>query len=138
MDKIKVKLKLLKSLTINFLLFIVAIILLLPLTIVNLIIVIIKYFKDGVIFTLSNYFIGTAIDIDKFGNRNLRTLWNLTLRKEGGHDFGDINETISEALGINKKMGTITKAGCVLCKILNIFDKNHCEKSARDFILEEK
>lgn len=121
--------KLIKSLIINILLFVVAIVLLIPFTIINLILVLIVYHKDGILKTLSSYFLETATDIDRFGNRNLRALWNLTLKKSDGHDFGDINETISAALGINKKHNTISKAGCVLCKILNIFDKNHCEKS---------
>jgi len=120
--------KLLKSLIINILLFIVAIVLIIPLTIINIILVLVVYKKDGILKTLSKYFLETATDIDKFGNRNLRTLWNKTLQKDG-YEFGDINKTISAVLGINKKQKTITKTGCLLCKILNIFDKNHCIKS---------
>jgi hypothetical protein len=120
----------LKSFLINFLLLLVALVLILPLTAINLVIVLIIYRKDGIMRTLSTYFLETATDIDRFGNRNLRTLWNLTLRKDGGHEFGNINETISSALGINKRQGTLSKAGCMLCKILHFFDKDHCEKSA--------
>lgn len=119
-----------KSFLINLLLLIVAIGLILPLTAINLVIVLVKYRKDGLLSTLSTYFLETATDIDRFGNRNLRTLWNLTLRKSEGHEFGDINETISSALGVNKRMGKLSRAGCVLCKILHFFDKDHCEKSA--------
>jgi hypothetical protein len=122
--------KKLKSLFINLLLLAVALVLILPLTAINLVCVLIVYRKDGVLTTLSSYFLETATDIDRFGNRNMRTLWNLTMRKEGGHEFGNINETISSALGINKREGTLSKSGCLLCKILHIFDKNHCEKSA--------
>lgn len=120
----------LKSFLINFLLLLVALVLIMPLTAINLVIVLIIYRKDGIMRTLSTYFLETATDIDRFGNRNLRTLWNLTLRKDGGHEFGNINETISSALGINKREGTLSKTGCLLCKILHVFDKGHCEKSA--------
>lgn len=125
----KSTLELLKLFVINLLLFLVAIILLVPLTILNLIVVLIKYNKDGIIKILSNYFYETAFDIDRFGNRNLRTLLNLTLIKSNGYKFGNIEETISKVLGINIKNKTITKTGCILCKILDIFDKNHCIKS---------
>ncbi|MCH8490025.1 MAG: hypothetical protein LAT81_08870 [Oceanicaulis sp.] len=60
----------------------------------------------------------------------------MTLRKDGGHEFGDINETISSALGQNKRLGKLSKAGCVLCKILHFFDPDHCEKSAPAQIVE--
>jgi len=130
MSKLKSLPAVIKSLIINFLLFIVAIILVLPLTIINIIFVLIKYRKNGVMRTLSSYFLETATDIDRFGNRNLRTLWNTTLKKPDGYEFGNINETISRVLGINQRTNTLTKAGCLLCKILDIFDKNHCEKSA--------
>jgi hypothetical protein len=122
--------KIIKNLIINLLLVIVAIILLVPLIIVNLIVVLIKYWDNGFLKTLSSYFLETAIDIDRFGNRNLRTILNLTMIKADGYKFGNISETISKVLGINKANKKLTKFGCLICKILHIFDKNHCEKSA--------
>ena len=87
---------------------------------------IIVTFKQG----LSNaYFKETAIDIDKFGNRNFRTFLNATMKIKGGYMFGNVNETISSALGKNQRAGTLTKFGKVICKILDTIDKNHCEKS---------
>lgn len=78
----------------GFLLFIIASILWLPLTVLNWIAVAYKY-------GISNkYFHETAVDIDKFGNRNFRTLLNLTLQTNG-YQFGNVNETISSALGKN-------------------------------------
>jgi hypothetical protein len=118
-----------KSLLTNLLLLAVAILLLLPLTAINLVVVLVKYRKDGVLKTASGYFLETATDIDRFGNRNFRTLFNLTLIKDGGYEFGDISETISFVLGANKYTNTLTIAGKVLCKILCFFDRNHCEKS---------
>ena len=111
----------------EFLIFIVAIILFIPLTILNLIAVGIKYsFKWSV---MKNYFKETAIDIDKFGNRNFRTLLNSTLIEKHGYRFGDNRETISSALGKNKRDKTLTKVGRGICAILDFLDKNHCIKS---------
>lgn len=120
-----------KNLLINLLLFVTSIVLLIPLTIINIVLVLIKYRKDGLLKTLSSYFYETAFDVDRFGNRNLRTLLNLTLKTPDGYSFGDINETISKVLGVNQKNKTLTKTGCLICKILDFFDKNHCKKSVR-------
>ena len=109
---------------INFILFISAIVVFLPLSVINIILVI---FKGG---NLSNYFLETAIDIDRFGNRNFRTLLNTTLQKDG-YKFGDYRETISSALGKNKRDKTLTKSGIAICNILDFLDKNHCIKSIK-------
>ena len=107
----------------GILLYIIATILWVVITPLNWIIV---TFKQG----LSNaYFKETAIDIDKFGNRNFRTFLNTTMKIKGGYDFGNVNETISSALGKNQRFGHLTKFGKVICKILDTIDKNHCEKS---------
>jgi hypothetical protein len=110
---------------INFILFLVAIVIFLPLSVANIILVI---FKGG---NLSNYFKETAVDIDRFGNRNLRTLLNATLQKNG-YKFGDERETISSVLGKNKRDGTLTKTGIIICNILDRLDKNHCIKSIKE------
>lgn len=104
----------------GFILFVIAYILFLPLTIINFFVV-----KDK-----KRYFKNSAINIDKFGNREFRTLLNKTLIVENSvFKSGNINETISSVLGKNKKMGKLTKTGKLVCSILNFFDKNHCEKS---------
>lgn len=107
----------------GILLYIIATILWIILTPINWVFVAIKY-------GISNkYFFETAVDLDKFGNRNFRTFLNATMRKRGGYEFGNVNETISSALGKNKKFGHLTKFGKIICKILDTIDKNHCEKS---------
>jgi len=88
----------------EILLFFIAWVLVLPLTIINYIIVC----KKG-------YFLDTALSLDKFGNREYRTLWNKVLRKQSGYEFGVVNETISSVLGKNERDGTLTRAGKVLC-----------------------
>ena len=103
----------------GFLLFIIAYILFLPLSLINYCVV---KNKKG-------YFKSSAINLDKFGNREFRTLLNLTLRIETGYQFGNMNETISGVLGKNERDKTLTKTGKGLVSVLNKLDKNHCFKS---------
>jgi len=106
----------------NLFLFLIAYILFLPLTFINFFLV------RG-----SGYFLSSALNLDKYANREFRTLWNKTLRKENGYVFGNPNETISSALGKNEKDFTLTKTGKRLVYLLNKLDKNHCQKSIVKF-----
>ena len=106
----------------NMILFLIAYILLLPLTIINF------FFVDN----KSGYFKSTAINIDKFANREFRSMWNKVLIKKNGYQFGNQNETLSSALGKNKRDKTLTKAGLLLCYILDSIDENHCIKSIQE------
>lgn len=108
----------------DILLFIIAYLLLLPLTIINYFVVLFTS-KDHA----KGYFKSTAINIDKFGNREFRTLWNKALRTDDGYKFGNPEETISSALGKNERDGTLSKVGKVLTWVLNLLDKNHGLKS---------
>lgn len=102
----------------GFLLFLIAYVLYLPLTIVNYCLVRKKgYFKDS------------AITLDKLANREFRTLWNKVLIVETGYRFGNINETISSALGKNQRDNTLRKIGKKLVWLLDKLDKNHALKS---------
>ena len=98
-------------------LFILAYVLYLPLSLVNWLFV-----KDK-----SGYFKSSAINLDKFGNREFRTLFNKVLVT--GYKFGNINETISSVLGKNQIAGTLTRYGKVLVWILDKIDNNHVLKS---------
>ena len=100
-------------------LFILAYILYLPLSIVNWLFV-----KNK-----SGYFKSSAVNLDKFGNREFRTLFNKVLINDKGHRFGSIEETISSVLGRNQLTNTLTKSGLVLVWILDNIDENHCIKS---------
>ena len=112
----------------GILLFIIATVLWVILTPINWIIVTIK---NG----MSNqYFYETAIDLDKFGNRNFRTFLNVTMRKKGGYKFGNVGETISSALGKNQRDKTLSWFGIIICFILDTFDNKHCEKSINEMI----
>jgi len=97
----------------GFLLFIIAYMLFLPLSIINFIVV---THKKG-------YFRSSALTIDKLANREFRTLWNKTLRIENGYSFGAENETISSALGKNIQNNSLSLTGKCLVFILT---KKHC------------
>ncbi len=96
----------------GFLLFIVAYLLYMPLTLINFLLV-----KE------KNYFRDSALTLDKLANREFRTLWNKALITENGYHFGNIEETISAVLGHNIQRKTLTKTGKVLVFILT---KKHC------------
>ena len=110
----------------NLLLFLVAWILILPLTVWNLIVVNQKYGNT------KGYFRSTALSIDIWANFEFRTLWNTQLRIDGGYEFGVVGETISSALGKNQRDKTLSKKGKLLVKILDFLDENHCIKSIKE------
>lgn len=107
---------------INFLLFIIAYILYLPLSILNFFYV---RHKKG-------YFRSSALNLDVFANREFRTLWNKVLITDEGYQFGVTGETISSALGKNELKGTLKRTGKVLVDILNFIDKDHCKNSIQN------
>jgi len=113
-----------KKFSTDLLLFLIAYILLLPLTMINYFVVLFTS-KDHA----KGYFRSTAVNMDKFGNREFRTLWNKTLRKENGYKFGNPEETISSALGKNERDGTLSRTGKALTWLLNKLDKDHGLKS---------
>lgn len=96
----------------GLILFLVAYLLYMPLTLINSLLV-----KDR------NYFRDSALTLDRLANREFRTLWNKTLINKNGHRFGDIEETISSVLGKNIKSKTLTRTGKVLVFILT---EKHC------------
>ena len=103
----------------GLILYIIAYLLFLPLTIFNALNVKKKgYFKD------------TAINIDRFGNREFRFSLNKYLITEKSPDrFGNIEETISSVLGKNELSDNLTTLGKLLCWVLDKIEKNHCIKS---------
>lgn len=111
---------------IGFLLFIIAVVLIIPLTLVNMIFVYKKYKS------IDGYFRNTALNLDIWGNREFRAFWNGAMRKENGYQFGAVGETISSALGKNQRDKTLTNCGKILVAILDFFDENHCENSIKE------
>lgn len=97
----------------------------LPLSIVNFVIVACHGGARG-------YFYSSALSLDKYANRELRTLWNSTLRTQKGYEFGNVEETISSALGKNERDGTLTMVGRLLVWFLDKLDKGHTIKSIKE------
>lgn len=111
---------------INIILFLIAWLLIPPLTIWNLFSVKKKYGNT------KGYFRSTAVSIDIWANREFRTLWNTKFKTENGYEFGKDRETISSALGKNERNNTLTKLGKILVKILDFLDNNHCKNSINE------
>ncbi|MFJ1492143.1 hypothetical protein [Capnocytophaga canis] len=106
------------------LLWLIAFLLIFPLTVINFLLV---WLSKG---TPRGYFLSTATSLDQWGNREFRTLWNSTLVKTNSkHHFGDVRETISSVLGKNQRDQTLSKTGKMLALLLDFLDKNHCQKS---------
>lgn len=113
--------------------FVIASVLWLPATFVNIVAVMISEVRSrGFIRVIDSYFTETAIDIDRFGNRNFRTLLNFLFQRNGTQ-HGDVRETISSVLGKNQRDGKLTTTGKVMCWILDTIDPDHCKKSIQEF-----
>lgn len=112
-----------KTFFLGIMLFLLSLILILPLTVANFLIVSLKGKASG-------YFMSTAVNLDRFGNYEFRTLFNsILIRADSKFLFGDFEETISSVLGKNKRAGTLSKAGRMLAGLLDAIEKGHCEKS---------
>lgn len=70
-----------------------------------------------------------AFSVDMLGNVICADLFNMTLIKRGGYQFGQPKETISSAMGKNLKKNKLTQAGLALNWFLNLFEKDHALKS---------
>ena len=80
--------------------------------------------------SLSKYFWQIAIAIDELGNTICQDLFNNIMRAEGGHRFGNSDETISFVLGKLKEEEKLLPIGKALAWVLNKIDENHVEDSA--------
>lgn len=78
-----------------------------------------------------------AEGIDRIGNVVCADLFNACLIKKHGYKFGNIKETVSRVLGINKKLGNLSKMGVFFADLLNKIDKNHVEKASKEYWKEE-
>lgn len=84
---------------------------------------------------IGEYLLKVAISIDQLGNVMMQHLLNSIWMKTGGYKFGNRDETISSALGRNKKLGTLTFSGNLIDKILDIIDPDHSLNSI-DYYVE--
>lgn len=85
------------------------------------------------------YWLQTAKNIDKFGNKEFRFLWNKTLIKQKdvfwAWTFGNEEETISEVLGWNWTYNNLTLLGKFTVFLLGV---NHCRKAAGRLPIQEE
>ena len=72
-----------------------------------------------------DYFWRVALSVDQTGNAICGKLFDLTLRTKEGYAFGEVDRTISYALGRNNIINTLTKTGKALDWLLDIIDKEH-------------
>jgi len=84
---------------------------------------------------LGEYLLKIAISIDQLGNVMMQHLLNLLWIKNGGYKFGNRDETISSALGRNKKLKTLSTFGSLIDKILDVIDSDHSLNSI-DYYIE--
>ncbi|MBT8281959.1 MAG: NUDIX domain-containing protein [Muriicola sp.] len=91
-------------------------------------------FKGGIT-GLGEYLLKIAISIDQLGNVLMQHLLNLLWIRKGGYPFGNRDETISSALGRNKKLGMLTGFGRGIDSFLDAIDPNHSLNSI-DYYVE--
>ncbi|MGB5270972.1 MAG: NUDIX domain-containing protein [Eudoraea sp.] len=84
---------------------------------------------------IGEYLLKIAVSIDQLGNVLMQYLLNALWVKRGGYKFGNRDETISSALGRNKRLGTLTRFGLAIDKILDTLDPNHSLNSI-DYYIE--
>lgn len=91
-------------------------------------------FKNG-LRGVGEYALKMAISIDQLGNVVMQHLLNLLWLKKGAYRFGNRDETISSALGRNKKLGLLNGFGLNIDRFLNTLDPDHTLNSI-DYYIE--
>ncbi len=84
---------------------------------------------------VGEYLLKIAISVDQLGNVLMQHLLNVLWAMRGGYKFGNRDETISSALGRNRKLGTLTWSGKIVDKILDFIDPEHSLNSI-DYYVE--
>jgi len=120
---------------IGFLLFLISIVLLVITAPLGFIYGLLHTFVTRGVKGIGEYLLKIAISIDQLGNVTMQYLLNAIWIKGGGYKFGNRDETISSALGRNKKLNTLTGFGELIDKILDTIDPNHSLNSI-DYYVE--
>tara|TARA_B110001452_G_scaffold62418_1_gene49150 strand:- start:871 stop:1254 length:384 start_codon:yes stop_codon:yes gene_type:complete len=90
-----------------------------------------RKFKNGTN-EVAKWFYAWAVSIDQLANVVCKDLFNSTLIKKSGCEFGNPDETISSVIGKNKLKNNLTKTGTGLDWILNKLDPNHSINSIEE------
>jgi len=82
------------------------------------------------------YFFRMAFALDKFGNVLIAPMFNTIMIVTAPQFllFGNPDETISSCLGRNARHDNLSYMGRTLCCLLDLIDKDHCEKAAIKFM----
>ncbi|SEH05272.1 hypothetical protein [Candidatus Venteria ishoeyi] len=121
-----------KQFFVGSILFIISVIAFIPLAVWGIIELIVKLFYKKKFWKALGKFgdvillFATIIDV------TLNVICQVPLNRffqENGYKFGNRKDTISRALGINERDGTLTKSGDFLCRFLNMIQKDHCKIS---------
>jgi len=120
---------------IGFLLFLISIVLLVITVPLGFIYGLLHTFVTRGVKGIGEYLLKIAISIDQLGNVTMQHLLNAIWMQRGGYKFGNRDETISSALGRNKKLKTLTGFGEFIDKILDTIDPNHSLNSI-DYYVE--
>ena len=122
---------------IGLLLFLVSIVLLVFTTPLGFVYGILRTVVKSGIKGIGEYFLQMAISIDQLGNVIMQHLLNALWITADGYKFGNRDETISSALGRNKKMGTLSGFGKAMDSLLDFIDPNHTLDSI-DYYIEPR
>lgn len=115
------------SLLMSFLLFCIAIVLLIFTTPIGFLYALLRQLFFGKLKSLSVYFLEVAISIDNTGNVMMQHLLNdfLLIKQNETYYFGNKKETISSVIGKNSLTNTLSPLGKALNAFLNWIDKDH-------------
>ena len=115
------------SLLMSFLLFCIAIVLLIFTTPIGFLYAVLRQLFFGKLKSLSVYFLEVAISIDNTGNVMMQHLLNdfLLIKQKDTYYFGNKKETISSVIGKNSLTNTLSPLGKALNTFLNWIDKDH-------------
>lgn len=119
---------------INFILFIVSIILTILLFIPNILHFLYSFRWGSVIRRTQVYFLSSALAIDIMDNTMYKNLLNDWFIKKNSYKFGVRGESVSSALGKNQCIKGLTYLGRGLASVLDIIQKDHCWISINDQI----
>jgi hypothetical protein len=111
----------------SFLLFCIAIVLLIFTTPIGFFYALLRQLFFGKLKTLSVFFLEVAISIDNTGNVLMQYLLNdlLLIKSPTTYYFGNKKETISSVIGKNSLTNTLSPLGKALNDFLSWIDKDH-------------
>ena len=115
------------SILMSFLLFCVALLLVITTAPIGFIYALIRQTCSSKSKSLNVYFIEVALVLDEVGNVTMQHLLNdiLLINDVQTYYFGNKNETISSVIGKNSITNTLSPLGRTLNSFLNFLDKDH-------------